>query len=63
MYGLWGRERGARADVPNHSPRAQSPGISTSKEQAAREAHSTSQTPSSVTFSEKVYFYYFYCYC
>ena len=41
MYGLWGRERGARADVPNHSPRAQSPGISTSKEQgsdtAARE--------------------------
>lgn len=41
MYGLWGRERGARADVLNHSPRAQSPGISTSKEQgsdtAARE--------------------------
>lgn len=41
MYGLWGRGRGARADVPNHSPRAQSPGLSTSQEQgsdaAARE--------------------------
>lgn len=35
MYGLWGRERGARADVLNHSPRAQSPGTSTSKEQGS----------------------------